>query len=75
MYVCLCKGVTDSTIRRAVRHGIGDFRSLRQQTGVASQCGKCACTAREIFRDAQSELAPRAPTVPLFHSPRNAATA
>lgn len=56
MYVCLCKGVTDTAIRRAAQAGVSDFRSLRQQTGVAGQCGKCACNAREVLRCALASL-------------------
>lgn len=59
MYVCLCKGVTDTAIRRAVQSGVADFRSLRRETGLAGQCGKCACNAREIFNGAQLEMAPQ----------------
>lgn len=58
MYVCLCKGITDSAIRRAVQSGIQDFRALRQATGLAAQCGRCACNAREVLRNIQQELSP-----------------
>lgn len=48
MYVCLCKGVTDKTIRRAVNdEGISSMRELRQQYGVASQCGCCKSCAKK----------------------------
>ncbi len=51
MYVCLCKGVTDSQIREAVSSGASNLRQVRRQLGVASQCGKCACLANEIVND------------------------
>jgi bacterioferritin-associated ferredoxin len=51
MYVCLCKGITDSQIRRAVADGVTHYRDLRQALGVASQCGKCGILAREIFQE------------------------
>lgn len=51
MYVCLCKGVTDSAIRDAVDTGAESLRQVRDQLGVATQCGKCACLAREIISD------------------------
>ena len=31
-------------------------RDLRQQLGVASECGRCACCARDILRTTLSEL-------------------
>lgn len=52
MYVCLCKGITDSHIRRAVAEGVSDYRALRKNLGLANQCGKCGVLAREIFREA-----------------------
>lgn len=58
MYVCLCRGVTDSQIREAVDAGATSMRQVRQQLGVASQCGKCSCLAREIFKNAVQERTP-----------------
>ncbi|RUO56149.1 bacterioferritin-associated ferredoxin [Pseudidiomarina homiensis] len=56
MYVCLCKGVTDKTIRRAVHEeGISTMRELRQEYGVASQCGCCKSCAKEVLSDAVKE--------------------
>ena len=56
MYVCLCKGVTDKTIRSAVHdEGISSMRELRQQYGVASQCGCCKSCAKEVLSEAVKE--------------------
>ena len=52
MYVCLCKGITDSQIRNAVAGGMTNYRELRKSLGLSSQCGRCAVEARQIFRDA-----------------------
>lgn len=51
MYVCLCKGVTDSQIREAVNNGAESMREVREQLGVSTQCGKCVCHARDIVKD------------------------
>lgn len=50
MYVCLCKGVTDHQIRASVSQGASTFREVRDALGVATQCGKCACLARDIIK-------------------------
>ena len=55
MYVCLCKGISDKEIRRAVSEGHGSLAALRQELGVATQCGKCARCAREVLRVALRE--------------------
>ena len=52
MYVCLCYGVTDTQIREAVSEGCCSFREVRNALKVASQCGKCACTAKTLVREA-----------------------
>jgi len=52
MYVCLCRGITDSQIREAVASGMTNYREVRLALGLSSQCGKCSVHAREIFRNA-----------------------
>lgn len=54
MYVCLCTGVTDREIREAAENGISSMRQLGKELGVGRQCGRCACTAREILRESRS---------------------
>jgi bacterioferritin-associated ferredoxin len=49
MYVCLCKGVTDRQIKSAIAEGATSVGQLRKCLGVASQCGKCGITTREIL--------------------------
>ena len=52
MYVCICRGVTDNAIREAVEDGARSWREVRERTECATQCGRCACTAKAITRDA-----------------------
>ena len=52
MYVCLCKGITDTQIRAAIEDGANSFKEVRKTLGVASQCGKCGILTREILREA-----------------------
>ena len=50
MYICLCYGVTDKTIKQAVRdHGVGNMRDLREMLDVGSQCGKCVQMAQQVI--------------------------
>lgn len=51
MYVCLCKGITDDQIRQTVEEGATHFGQVRKTLGLASQCGKCANLAREVFNE------------------------
>ncbi len=54
MYVCICKQITCGQIRAAASEGIDNVRDLKQQLGVASQCGKCAGCARGILEQARN---------------------
>lgn len=56
MYVCLCQGVTDGQLRQAIHEGCCSYRDVRKSTGVASQCGKCACVAKQVVRDTIASL-------------------
>ncbi|MEM0955500.1 MAG: bacterioferritin-associated ferredoxin [Pseudomonadota bacterium] len=51
MYVCVCKGITDTQIRAAVEDGASSLRDVRTTLGVASQCGKCGVLTRQIVRE------------------------
>lgn len=57
MYVCICHGVTDRQIREAVCDGVASMRALRQELGVASNCGRCAPYAKQIL-DESREASP-----------------
>ncbi len=56
MYVCICKGITDTQIRAAVQDGASSVREVRNTLGVASQCGKCGIVTREIVRESLDNL-------------------
>lgn len=57
MYVCICKGITDTQIRAAVQDGASSMKEVNSSLGVASQCGKCGIMAREIVRESLHDLA------------------
>ena len=54
MYVCLCRGITDSHIRQAVAAGGDNLKQISQHLGVARQCGKCATLAKSVISEAKS---------------------
>lgn len=63
MYVCVCKAVTDGQIKEAAAQGCCSMRDLRNEFGVATQCGRCAITAKEVLNEALFELAREIPSV------------
>ncbi len=47
MIVCVCHRVSDREIARHARAGMS-FDDIQFELGVATQCGQCECSAREI---------------------------
>ena len=56
MYVCLCNGITDTQIRQAINDGACSIGCLRSELGVATQCGKCARSAKQLLREHTQEI-------------------
>lgn len=63
MYVCVCRAVTDGAIDKAVQQGCCSMRDLRTELGVATQCGRCALTAKEVLNASLDRLAKEIPNV------------
>ena len=49
MYVCICNGVTDTTIRAAAAEGVSSLAELTMRTGCAGTCGACADFAESVW--------------------------
>ena len=51
MYICLCHGITDRQIRRAVEQGCSSLGEVQQQLPVGGCCGRCEPAARELIQE------------------------
>ncbi|MCB5225967.1 bacterioferritin-associated ferredoxin [Alishewanella sp. 16-MA] len=51
MFICVCKAVSDKAIKQAIAEGADSMRSLKNQLGVGSQCGKCLCQASQLLHN------------------------
>ncbi|MGY6217695.1 (2Fe-2S)-binding protein [Methylolobus aquaticus] len=49
MYVCICKAVTETQIREAVREGLCTHRDVSRCLRVGTVCGKCAPDVRALL--------------------------
>lgn len=49
MIVCVCRRVSDREIARHAHAGMG-FDEIQSELGVATQCGRCECTARSLVQ-------------------------
>jgi bacterioferritin-associated ferredoxin len=53
MYVCVCHGITDRQICKAVEQGAQSLGDVQMQLPVGACCGRCVDTARAVIRDHQ----------------------
>jgi bacterioferritin-associated ferredoxin len=49
MIVCICRRVSDRTIRAAAQQG-ASFEDIQFEHGVSTCCGRCEECARDIWR-------------------------
>ena len=49
MIVCICKGITDSTIREMLEYT--DLEGIKEITGACTQCQTCCDALKEIVRE------------------------
>jgi bacterioferritin-associated ferredoxin len=65
VYICLCHGITENQIRSCVADGARTLCDLSGELGVATQCGNCAESAREVLRQVlQGQVYAQAPSPP-----------
>ncbi|RZO79116.1 MAG: (2Fe-2S)-binding protein [Halieaceae bacterium] len=65
MYICICKGVTESAIREQVCAGARSVDEVSRRTGCSTQCGKCLLRAKRVVHEACSGLEGSSPSEPL----------
>ena len=49
MYVCVCNGISDREVRRAIDAGATTMNQLCTQLPLANRCGRCADAVRELL--------------------------
>jgi bacterioferritin-associated ferredoxin len=49
MIVCVCKAVSERQIRASIAEGVDTFDSLQVELGVATCCGMCEESVREVM--------------------------
>ncbi len=51
MIVCICNAVSDRQIEQAVDQGFTSLEAVREELGVANNCGTCACEAERVLQN------------------------
>jgi len=67
MFICLCKGVTDTQIKQSIQNGANSLREVRRQLGVASQCCKCLAEAKALIDETLSNNSETTPTIGHYY--------
>ena len=55
MYVCVCHAISDRQIREVVNRGAASLDEVQVHLPVASCCGQCEDSARELIDDQVSQ--------------------
>ncbi len=63
-WVCLCNGITDEDVRRAVCCGARRPRDVYAASGARAQCGKCTRDILAIIRETPAALLAAMPHPP-----------
>ena len=63
MYVCLCNGITERSVRQAAANGVHSLAELTRRTGCAGCCGSCAEYAQDVLRDECERLGSALPAL------------
>ena len=61
MYICLCLGVTTSTVQHAIDEGARSTKQVAEACGAGSVCGRCNHTIRTMIEDAAPDPPLRKP--------------
>ena len=59
MYVCLCKGVSDRTVRACIRDGATTVGEVGAGCGAGTDCGSCRGMIRDLIEEHEDEMAAR----------------
>ena len=51
MFICLCRGVTDTQIRAEVSQGAVSYEDIQRRLDVGVCCGTCKESAEEVIAE------------------------
>ena len=68
MYVCICNGVTDTTIRQAAEAGCRSMSELTMRSGAGATCGSCVEMATALLDQVHARRTQPLPLPVLSHA-------
>jgi bacterioferritin-associated ferredoxin len=55
--LCLCRGVSESDIRRVIERGAGTLESITAACGAGGDCGACALMLADVLAECEVDTA------------------
>ncbi len=62
MIICLCEGVSDKSVEKAVRCGAETVKEVGKLCGAGTGCNSCHCDIKKIIREEGKRAESLAPT-------------
>jgi bacterioferritin-associated ferredoxin len=59
MYACICRRITDTQVRDAVKEGACSLREFNKTVGTPMQCGKCTVFIEEVILETLQVYQPK----------------
>jgi bacterioferritin-associated ferredoxin len=56
MYVCLCKGINNRTLRRVIVEGARSVDEVGRRCGAGTACGSCRSDIASLIVDAEPRM-------------------
>ena len=56
MIVCLCEGLNEAAVQRAMDNGAATVRAVARRTGAGTHCGGCLCDVRRMIEAARERV-------------------
>lgn len=53
MYVCICHGVTDASLKSEINRGSDSLRKIMHACGAGSDCGACVNTIKKTLGESK----------------------
>ena len=54
--VCLCEGVSERKVRRAIEHGAGTIAEIGEQCGAGTNCFGCHPTLEDVLHECRVSI-------------------
>ena len=69
MYICICHGISDSSIRQALDNGARHYRDVANRLGAGDCCGQCVQDVKDIISEYKQQSTGAYYATPVIFQP------